>query len=241
MQIATILPIPYLHLERGNNFHMALAHLLGDEAYREFFSREALQGNFVMLDNSIIEMGTPLKMANLIKLAVWIKASELVLPDALNNMDETIKLGEESISEWYGEVDLAAVPQGKTKIEWLSCLSETLLWPVKTIGVSRMLYGVFEDRCEALLAAKRLINSEKNIHLLGCRDLQEIRKIRKVFGDRIRSIDSGVSSIYACAGMKMSDGAPKPQIELDFHKEVDEDLLKENIQYWKNVVCSEND
>jgi hypothetical protein len=241
MKIATILPVPHLHLEEGNGFHMTLAHLLGDEAYQEFFSKEARQGNFVMLDNSIIEVGTPLKMENLIKLAVWIKASELVIPDALNDMGKTIKLGEDSISKWFGEVNLVAVPQGKTKTEWLSCLNEVLLWPIKTVGISRMLYGIFEDRCEALSSAKRLLDSEKNIHLLGCRDLLEIRKIRKVLGDRVRSVDSGISAIYSGVGMRMSDGQPKPQVELNFHKAVDEDLLKENIAYWKNVVCGGND
>jgi len=242
MQIATILGIPHLHLEQESRYHLCLAHLLGDERYRTFFSEKAQRGDIVIMDNGTVETGVPLAMENLIILAKWVGVTELILPDIIRNMGKTLKLGESAISCWYGEpAHLMAVPQGSTKLEWLSCLDEMLFYPIKTIGISKFVCNIFEDRFEALSSSKRLMNSEKAIHILGCNgDIREIKKIKEAFGDRIRGIDSGIANIYACAGMRMSDGEPKPQVELDFHRAVDEDLLKENIQYWKNVICSEN-
>jgi len=238
MKISTILPIEYLRLERFNDYHLCLAHLLNDSDYFTFFFNRAREGKFVLMDNGVVETGRPLPMEKLLNLALRCGFNEVILPDSLNNRKETLSMGAKAIeiaSEGYHMVpDLMAVPQGNTKDDWIQCVNEMLDWPVNGIGISRFTKAFFEDRVEALLAVEDLISSSKEIHILGCPgDPSEIARIECTFPGRVRGTDSGIAAIFTQAGRRMSDGGGKPDIALDFHNNrLDAALLKENIEWW---------
>jgi hypothetical protein len=238
MQIATILPTAYLNYTRGDSYFMALAHLMKkDPGYRAFFVRAAAEGNFVLLDNGIVETGYPMQWSRLEALASECKVSEVVLPDCLNDREETIRLGLDALNSWAGECALMAVPQGKNFDEWKSCLEEIMKWPVSAIGISKFTKRLGMTRHEVLQRSDNLIDSSLDIHLLGCNATDdEIYLIEQDFPGRIRGVDSGVAAIYSQEGLKMHPFVEKPNVELDFSKkDMNESLLIKNIDVWKSL------
>ena len=243
MKIATILPTPYLGLEEGNDYHLCLAHLVQkDGAYAAFFRSQSEAGRFVMMDNGVVETGEALPMPILMDLTARVKAKEIVLPDEIYNRERTIRACSRAISEFltfqraYGaKVDLAAVPQGADAREWINCVRTMVDWPVKTIGISRFVAKYFPSRKVALESVPELIESKKDIHILGCPgDPIEMCEIEEAFPGRVRGVDSGIAAMYTQEEMQMEDGDPKPQVELDFGADnFCLDLLEQNVEWWR--------
>lgn len=244
MKIATILPIAHLHLEQNNDYHLCLAHLLGDDEYFNFFKAQASAGKFVMMDNGVVEVGKPLTIEELYDLAVEVGVNEFILPDAIRDRGATLALSGQAIGYCLKRMrsegrwmNLVAVPQGATAEEWADCVREMLAWPVRTIGISRFTNAYFPNRLEALRAVPELIASSKDIHLLGCPgDPAEMADIDRSFPGRIRGVDSGIAAMYTQVGKAMCDGEPKPVVELDFAGVLPEFLLKLNIAWWQDRI-----
>lgn len=244
MKIGTVLPTFYLSLEKRSDYHLCLAHQVEkDPRYEYFYRDQAVNGSFVILDNGIVETGTPLPIEDLVRLADRIKCQEMVLPDSLFNSSETLRgsyhaLSYISLIQQIRKRKLMVVPQGKTPEEWISCVKDMLSWDVDTFGITRFLVPrVFISRLEALRRVPELIDSTRDIHLLGCPEfptLSEISEIDKTFPGRIRGIDSGIAAIYAQNGLSMASDIEKPcrTIDLDT-KSLDYSLLKDNIRIWK--------
>lgn len=248
MQIATILPVKDLEMRRDRDYNMALAHLVDVKAYREFFRSQSDDGKFVLMDNGVVETGVPMPIAELLDRAETIGATEMVLPDMLRNKDETLRLGREAMTAIFADprqtkFSLLAVPQGSTKEEWRECVLEMLTWPVKAIGISRFVNAYYDHRKDALADVPELLASNKEIHLLGCAgDPKEMWEIEEAHGHgRIRGVDSGIASIYAQAGKKMSGRTKKPDNELDFLTDdtSGDELLKYNVEWWEKRVRGE--
>ena len=245
MNIATILPNKYLHLEDDNDYHLCLAHLLHDRTYREWFREKATRGDMVIMDNGVVETGKAMEMSRLMDLGASVGVSEIILPDEIYNRDETLFMGMDAMSEFVTamgtdyekeSLPLMAVPQGATAMEWVDCVKRMIEWPVRTIGISRFTNKYFTSRLRALECVPELINSDKQIHLLGCPgDPIEFSEVETSFPGRIRGIDSGVAVIYATAGILMGDDpANKPNVEIDFFGEgLNDWVVRENVEYWR--------
>jgi hypothetical protein len=76
-----------------------------------------------------------------------------------------------------------------------------------------------------------LIESNKDIHLLGYTNIIDILDIKKALLDRIRGIDSSIPTLFAQIG-KLIDGG-RPDIKLDLDAVVDRGLLERNVSVWK--------
>ena len=81
-----IAPTPHLDLVRGRPFHLALAHLVEEDArYREFYQNEKSNGSTIILDNSAYEMytrGQPMYAPDkLITMGRKINADYIVMTD----------------------------------------------------------------------------------------------------------------------------------------------------------------
>ena len=50
-----IAPINYLHLTKGREVHLTLAHLVDDEQYTNFYKEEKKNGSVIIMDNSAFE------------------------------------------------------------------------------------------------------------------------------------------------------------------------------------------
>ena len=245
MHVATILGINYLHMAQDDDYHLCLAHLLTDEAYKAFFKEKSRRGDIVMMDNGVVETGLPMEWSLLKELGSEIEATEIILPDRIYNMSETIKNGEAAINNHDGDYDLLAVPQGRDFEEWRHCLNVMLQWPVSTIGISKFIAPFAPARAYVLKQVPELIESDKNIHILGCISVSnEVIDLEKKFPGRIRGIDSGIATICAQAGMTLSSLAKSEDrldIPLDFFaKDLDISILIGNIYFWRSM-CGINE
>jgi len=240
MQVATILPIPHLNLERDNHYHMALAHLVErDQAYTTFFRQMSDRGDFVLMDNGVVETGEAMPIDQIMFLAKVIRPTEIVLPDKIYDMGATLAMASQSL-KYVRSVDVnirvLAVPQGATPLEWAECCNRLLDMGVDSIGISRFVSKYFYSRLEALTMASRLLHSGVDIHLLGCpNDPHEVAATQRGFNRPIRGVDSGVAAMYTQVGLRMDGGEPKPDMKLDFTRELDMKLLKDNVEYWRDA------
>ena len=240
MKIATILPTKYLYLEEDNEYHLCLAHQLKkDSKYAKFFKDQATKGHFIIQDNGVVECGVPLPIQELREIAERIGCSEVVMPDSIFNYWETINLSQYAVAYMrlaMPQMKLFVVPQGSGPLEWMECVHQMLKWEIDTIGISRFVVPkLFSSRLEALKSVPMLIESDKNIHLLGCPEWpEEIAEIEAAFPGRVRGVDSGIAAIYAQDGIIMRKDAKKPEriIDLD-NRDINESILERNIREWK--------
>ena len=235
MKIATILPIAHLNLEKFNDYHLCLAHLLGDIEYHNFFWKQ--QDKYVIMDNGVVETGKAMPIKRLISLAKSVGATEMVLPDEIHDCSLTLQMAHDAmyeIKQQELDIKIMAVPQGRNLAEWQTCVREYLRMGIDCIGISRFIVK-YISREEALASTPELLESKLDIHLLGCPNRpQEIADINARFGNRIRGVDSGVATMYTQEGIRMSDGENKPDVELHFFETIQNQiLLVENVEYWR--------
>lgn len=247
MKIATILPTPHLTLEKESDYHMCLAHLMGDEKYADFFAKRARR-SFVLMDNGSVEVGHPMSARDLFFIAKRFGVTQVCLPDMIRDADKTLGLHAEAsvVAQTITGISLMAIPQGSTKKQWVSC-AESLLrmsdaWGIDAIGISRFQYGIWEDRAEAILAVPDLVDSDLDIHLLGCwgSDPTEAYATASQLPEgRIRGTDSGIAAIFTQAGLRLMHDQ-RPKIDLDFSRYYDtaqmRSLLLRNVDRYKRAV-----
>ncbi len=211
-KIAEIVPLKFLSLTSLNHYHMCLAHLvLKNEAYRDFYRKMSDQGKYVMVDNGACE-GEKMSYDDLIKVYELINPTEIILPDVLFNMDETLDRSRYFLENYdLSKYKIMAVPQGKNPIEWKRCCEKMLkMEKVDSIGIPKWL-GDRVEECEML------VDSGKEIHLLGCnRNPSTIKKCIEV-NSRVRGCDSAFAYLCSKAGVKVIDeNTERPDETIDF-------------------------
>lgn len=245
IEAATILPTKMLQFARKDQYHMSLAQLIGvDAAYTEWYQNQVNSNKFVIMDNGAAEGEAPIAEELLIKYEI-LHPSEMVLPDTIFDMDDTIEKGLRALQVLDRKVDCTfmAVPQGQTFEEWVDCARVMLFWPIETIGVSKFCtpqYGpMARYRCvEALYKAMEETGIQVNIHLLGCwEDPREIGQIQTKFN--VRGCDSIIAYAFAQAGRLLdmtTNERPNyhPKFSTDsIESDWNQDLLQANITRWR--------
>src|SRR3970040_1005840 len=92
MRAACIVPISALPLIKDYSYYLALAHAaLGNSTYASFY-RTRSSSSFLILDNSVHELGTPLGLTLLRQAAVLTAPDLLVVPDSMWSTEETLAL-----------------------------------------------------------------------------------------------------------------------------------------------------
>ena len=241
MKVATILPVSHQLLEMNNDYHMALAHLIGPSGalYTRFFRQQSHWGRWVMMDNGVVETGTPMSVDDLLVRAERIGADEVVVPDIIDDDLATMSLARVAVPRLKREgYRTLGVPQGETLNEWVGCLNELLALGVDTIGLSK--FG--PDARSVLLRESRKAQVLSGVyvetHLLGCRTPGEVQQLDRDYTGVIRGVDSGVACFYTKVGLSMASGATRPQAKVDFLEDrYDENLMQRNYEYWR-MSCS---
>jgi len=233
MKTALILPIPNLTLAAGRSYHLILNHLLDSLTYRLFYTVEALNGGYVILDNSAHEHGSGGSISTILQNGQKLKAKEIVLPDTLFDADVTIDRISEAMdfiltegSEVYSEYQprLSLVAQGSTYPEWVRCFNallraylyrkdrfDSLGCPGITFSVSKDYdtMGEFPGGLKRMLEEHVLPASTEfgfPIHLLGWgRALHNYQPIAREYGHLIRSIDSAKPIVYGLNGILLDE------------------------------------
>lgn len=260
MLMAAIVPQVYLHLTSGDEFHMALAHLInkpGLEIYTHHFKEMSEKKKFVLLDNGAFE-GELLPIAEVCNKAEAIGATEIILPDDYKNAEATKLLTRDAVKylnlRYNGlhnlPFRLMAVPQGVTIEEWVECAAYIMhnIPGIKTIGVPKHLIDSCKNRDARLWCLLKLqemypdVVDKFDYHLLGCwKTPIEVMSVNKAAHEEripmVRSCDSAIAYVYARNGIRFCEDDRPDNLEIPFThgKIADELLLGINLIDWQNV------
>jgi hypothetical protein len=251
MKVATILPQNFLGMVETDNYHMCLAHLIdapGMEVYTDFFKRHAaIPNNYVIMDNGLIE-GNPRPIEELVEKAQKLGAQELILPDVFRDSHATLKAIDQAfdyISRNNVCINLMAVPQGRTLNAWISCANLIMDYPVKCLGIPKVLTDIAgrDGRANAILKLHEICPEFKHfeLHLLGCWTTAiEVLTLAKLAQQGvihpIRGVDSALSFVYARAGLRLSDDDRPDSNSINFQEASvpSKALLALNIRAWQD-------
>ena len=173
-----------------NDYDYLLPHLMDEnEAYRDYFLLAKHNGRYIVMDNSLHELGQAYDTDRLLYWVNEIKPDEFIIPDVWEDYEKSVKNARRWINIKLPEgVTKVAVVQAKTLHEAFECYKEYKKLGYKKIAFS---YGAsyYNDICphsnkflgKALgriytittLYEAGVINKEDRVHLLGCAVPQE--------------------------------------------------------------------
>jgi len=244
-------------MREGEMIFVLAQHYLRNEKYRNYVKQLKSEGFWIILDNGAGDYETVTPQI-LLEATLDLMPNEIIPLDTifdaettLGDLNKFIEMMEEA--EIIDKVDIFAVPQGKTKEDWLFCYKQMLANPnVKTIGFSKIgvpyAFGMHKDdqgimegrhACYDELMAADLI--QKPIHCLGAGDPREFLKYKN--NPLMRSTDSCFSVWAGMCGVLWDEGnfvrhkTPKDY----FLQKIDEgeiEYAKRNIAFLRTIVTN---
>lgn len=255
--------VPQCLLEKSlqfNDYNYCLVHLCETHPiYKEFYKKSRVNGLDLLLDNSIFELGKafdPAKFANYIQ---ELQPSYYVIPDSLENKDETIQSYKNFVRD-YDNLNGAkiGVVQGKTFNELVECykfMSDNADYIALSFDLSFYQYigtgnTKLERQCSGrirfieTLYHECIINHDKPHHLLGCSLAKEFRYYTKNGFSFIRSCDtsnpvvsgmlgitySGEFGLQTKPSIKLADMIDRTVTDQEFHN------IRYNVLNFKKIV-----
>lgn len=261
-KIAHEAPISILNdVQLQTDYDYALVHLFETHPnyYTFFYNARHKHHRDVLLDNSIFELGTAFDAD---KFADWIEKlqpSYYVLPDALENSEETIQNFISFGSTYTGlpGVKIGTV-QGKTYADLVNCyqfMSESADMIAISFDLSYYQgtgfgFNKLQRQCDGRirfiknLIADGIWNHRKPHHLLGCSLAKEFSFYRDHCINNIHSIDTSNPVVAGIKGYLYSGEhglTIKPSqklVEMIDHKVSEEEKkrISYNIRQFKNIV-----
>lgn len=194
MKLASIVPMKNVSKTFDGSYAMLLAHL------RDYYPKNTNKNCYVIMDNSLIELGGAVDVLTVYKAAKQCGADEFILPDVFRDGMKTLESVKESIDTLrkYGylhDMKLMAVCQGKTPAEFTYCFEQLEKIPeIHCIGIPKVAHELSPKGRPGL--EKLWQGSPKAIHLLGCwSSLDEFRKYKNPAA--IRSCDTCIPALLA--------------------------------------------
>ena len=260
MKLAHISTINSLNqISNKSQIEFCLLPVLKNKEYKDYFKKIIKEGKYCIGDNFIAE-GNPIPTEKLIKAALEIKVSELIIPDVIGNYNATKKMREDFLSKYYekmkeNNIKLMSVVQGKTKEEYKKCFEEIQNDKrIDVIGIPfRLNFKIFSNKSKELnhmwnrIAFIIMLNVQykkiKPIHLLGCNLVKELDKLRTF--KMIRSCDSKLISRYSLNNQKVNlQDIEKPKIKLYIDTKLTRKQIKlaqENIKILEKIMKGGNE
>ena len=251
--------VPYIFLEESKNFNdydFCLPHLL-DKSYEyyDYFVNAKKQNRYIIMDNSLHELGTSYDSDRLLHWIDVIQPNVFIVPDVWKDMNQTLVNAKYWRQFKYPEgTELMAVVQAKSYHEASICYKT-----LKDMGYKKIAFSYGADyyknfaikrtipksdyvlkaqgRIEVIksLYNNGIINKSDYVHLLGCAVPQEFAHYKDM--PFIKTIDTSNPVMAALDGMRYSnfglDIKPISDINSHFFMEKDEKYPKylENIKY----------
>lgn len=226
MKYAPIVPKGYLHVLKNCPVVMALAHLCDDEEYAAFYKRLSDEGTFVILDNSIVELGKAVSIDFLLEAAAKIGAHEIIMPDSFKDAEGTVILAHQYYDElrkrFKGRIQ--GVAHGRSASEWAACARVLIKMGVDTIGVPKVMTSMLGSDGRMSCIETLCMNPKQripDIHFLGISEnplevgMYEKARVKNKNLPVVRSVDSVIAYHYASECMHFEDGE-RPTTEIDF-------------------------
>ena len=243
--------------KKFNDYDYCLPHLLDEEpAYLDYFLKAKAEGRYVIMDNSLHELGEAYNHDRLLHWIHEIQPNEFIVPDVWENMVESVQNAEIWSDYVFPKcVEKVAVVQATTIHEAATCYqtykdlgynkiafsyganyyNDVVPHPNKDLGKALGRLSVIS----ALLETK-VIHQSDRIHLLGCSVPQEFGWYRGF--ECIESIDTSNPVMAALEGISYSNAGldKKPTANMNdyfymLNDQVDYDLLTHNLTKFKQI------
>jgi hypothetical protein len=260
VKVSHEVPLCLLEWSKGKmDYQYALVHLLEEnDEYREhFMSYRKEKGSYIILDNSLHELGEAYNDSGLLKWVEELRPDEFIIPDVWENRDISVVNAKKwSKIDLPKEVTKVAVVQATTLHEAATCYQTYKDLGYKKIAFS---YGASyyndvvthpnKDLGKALgrisiistLLRIGVISQTDRIHLLGCASPFEF-SLYKGF-DCIESIDTSNPVMAGLEGTRYNSSLTidKPKANMNNYfdisiEDVDIDLIEYNINQFKNFI-----
>lgn len=253
--------VPLCLLEKSrefNDYDYLLPHLMDEsEEYKNFFIKSKEQGRYIMMDNSLHELGTPYSEERLLYWLEELQPNEFFVPDYWEDELESVK----SATKWaaiqrdFPNIKFIAVVQGQSFYQAMNCYES-----YKELGYTKIAfsYGAsyYNEFCphpnkhlgKALgriqvitkLLDLGIIQNNHKIHLLGCSVPQEFGWYNEM--PFIESIDTSNPVMATLDNIEYSGFGlsikPKSCMNDNLHVKIEDiniRLLTRNIQLFKII------
>ena len=241
-----------------NDYQYCLPHLLDQsEEYKDFFIRAKQNGVYIIMDNSLHELGHAYDSERLLYWINELKPNEFIVPDVWQDRQGSIK----NAREWFkielpGEVTKVAVVQAISLSEAMACYQDYRDLGYQKIAFS---YGASyynelsnhpnPDLAKALgriymishLYKIKLIKDDHRVHLLGCASPFEFSLYKNT--KYIESIDTSNPIMATLDGIKynnsLSINKPISNMNDNFYitpDKIDYELLNYNIEMFRKFI-----
>lgn len=157
------------------NYHLLLAHavLSNPIQWAAFFEKRRAEGeeDFIIMDNSLIELGYPMPPGQLIIACQLVQAAVLVLPDVMGDAKKTIALSTASFQELKDrgyEGSTMGVVHGENWLEAYGCAMDLKALGADYLSIPRVMTQILGSRKR--LAEQVCHFLQLPVHLLGFSD-----------------------------------------------------------------------
>tara|TARA_R110000803_G_scaffold104861_4_gene173082 strand:+ start:255 stop:1046 length:792 start_codon:yes stop_codon:yes gene_type:complete len=242
---------------RFNDYDYCLPHLLDEEpGYLDYFLDSKKQGRYIIMDNSLHELGKAYNHERLIHWINVLKPNEFIVPDVWESPIESIQNAEIwTLYDFPKGVEKVAVVQATTLYEAAQCVKA-----YKDLGYGKICfsYGAsyYNDICThpnkdlgkalgRLMVISTLLKTgelkqDDRIHLLGCAVPQEFGWYSGI--NCIESIDTSNPVMATLEDMQYKSHGlyqkPKANMNDFFYSlddQIDYDLLTYNLDMFRKI------
>ena len=241
-----------------NDYDYCLPHLLDQESeYEAYFRQAKKEGRYIIMDNSLHELGEAYDWERLLYWIKEIQPNEFIVPDVWENTNETLKNAEKwaAMNDWPEEVMQVAVIQGGALYDIVRCYEnfkklgfKKIAFPYgltfyhKYVKHNNVDLGKMLGRISLIthLHNVKVISSNDKVHLLGCCLPQEFLNYQGF--NFIDTIDTSNPITCTIEGIKYKPygllSKPKTRIDDIMHIEsekIDYQLLEYNLSYFNKL------
>jgi hypothetical protein len=254
-------PVNFLYESRQfNDYDYALPHLLdSDSQYREYFINSKREGRYIIMDNSLHELGSAYDNERLVYWINELEPNEFIVPDVWEEHSSTLY----NAKEWKqyqkdgiisSNTKLVAVAQGKTHSDILTCAwilvnnydyqkislsygasAYNEIFPHPNPYIGKMLGRIYTV---SKLAEEEWIKSVK-LHLLGCALPQEFSYYNDPKFNFIESLDTSNPVIHGIMGINYEEYGlnKKLSVKIDTIKEIkNKEIVYNNIEKFRKLL-----
>ena len=223
-----------------NDYDYCLPHLLDqDEEYKQYFLNAKLNGRYIIMDNSLHELGEAYDHKRLLHWIQELEPDEFIVPDVWMKSSQTAAQAKYWLQFKYPKkTKITAVVQGEDKHSARLCavLLKDLGYNKLNISYGATWYGntALEKALGRINFVKSLLNdkqfSNTKFHLLGCAVPQEFGWYNN--HPQIESIDTSNPIMAALDGIRYTKQGlikkPKANMNNNFHMDF-QDINYNNI------------
>jgi hypothetical protein len=252
--------VPFCLLEKSrefNDFDYLLPHLMDEnEEYKNFFYKSKEMGRYIVMDNSLHELGTAYNTERLLYWINEIKPEEFIVPDVWEDKDASVRN-----AKLWSQVELpdgvmkVAVVQAKSYHEAVLCTQAYKDFGYKKIAYS---YGAsyYNEICPhpnkdlgkaigrfmviSQLLKDKILNDTDRVHLLGTASPIEFGLYNGM--QCIESIDTSNPVMAAIGELPYTNMglSSKPLANMNKYQDislefVNEDLVEYNVEMFRKI------